>query len=103
MKSIPAFLLAILLTFILVSNASAQTNEGIWLTANTTAYKTGETVIVAVNASATPDGVALVSATIATSADGMITKFVPAPSSNPPEWLSWTRAADVVLTLNPYP
>ena len=53
MKSIPAFLLAILLTFILVSNASAQTNEGIWLTANTTAYKTGETVIVAVNASAT--------------------------------------------------
>src|SRR5215216_1927595 len=52
MKSIPAFLLAILLTFILVSNVSAQTTEGIWLTANTTAYKTGETVIVAVNASA---------------------------------------------------
>ena len=52
MKSIPAFLLAILLTFIVVSNVSAQTTEGIWLTANTTAYKTGETVIVGVNASA---------------------------------------------------
>jgi len=52
MKSIPAFLLAILLTFIVVLNVSAQTTEGIWLTANTTAYKTGETVIVAVNASA---------------------------------------------------
>jgi hypothetical protein len=52
MKSIHAFLLAILLTFILVSNVNAQTTEGIWLTANTTAYKTGETVIVGVNASA---------------------------------------------------
>ena len=51
MKSISAFLLAILLTFVVVSNVSAQTTEGIWLTANSTAYKTGETVIVAVNAS----------------------------------------------------
>src|SRR5215216_6355588 len=55
MKSIPAFLLAILLTFILVSNVSAQAVESIWLTANGTAFKTNETVIVAVNGtSATP-------------------------------------------------
>jgi Inner membrane component of T3SS, cytoplasmic domain/Cohesin domain len=55
MKSFTALLLAILLTFILVISVGAQTPESIWLTANTTAYKTGETVIVAVNASsATP-------------------------------------------------
>ena len=55
MKTVTAFLLAILLTFTIVSSVSAQATEGIWLTANTTAYKTGETVIVAVNASsATP-------------------------------------------------
>lgn len=52
MKSAPVFLLAILLTFTAVTNASAQSTEGIWLTANNTAYKTGETVIVTVNASA---------------------------------------------------
>ena len=57
----------------------------------------------AVSASGTPDGVALVRATIATSADGRMTKFVPAPSSNAPEWLSCVRAADVVPTLNPKP
>ena len=51
MKSLPALLLAILLTFTVVISVSAQTTEGIWLTANTTSYKTGETVIVAVNAS----------------------------------------------------
>ena len=52
MKSVPVLLLAILLTFTAVTSASAQTTEGIWLTANNTAYKTGETVIVTVNASA---------------------------------------------------
>jgi len=55
MKSVTALLLAILLTFTVVISVGAQSTEGIWLTANTTAYKTGETVIVAVNASsATP-------------------------------------------------
>jgi hypothetical protein len=55
MKSISAFVLAIILTLILVMNVGAQASERIWLTANTTAYKTNETVIVAVNAaSATP-------------------------------------------------
>ena len=50
MKSITALSLAILLTLAIVVNVSAQSTESIWLTANTTAYKTGETVIVAVNA-----------------------------------------------------
>jgi len=56
MRSLTALLLAILLTFTFVRGASAQQDtDGIWLTANTTSYKTGETVIVAVNAaSATP-------------------------------------------------
>ena len=55
MKSFTAFLLAILLAFTVAISVSAQSAEGIWLSANTTAYKTGETVIVAVNASsATP-------------------------------------------------
>jgi type III secretion system (T3SS) inner membrane Yop/YscD-like protein/cohesin domain-containing protein len=55
MKSFNAFLLATLLTFAVVISVGAQAADGIWLTANTTAYKTGETVIVAVNASsATP-------------------------------------------------
>lgn len=55
MKSFTALVLAILLIFSVVISVSAQSGEGIWLTANTTAYKTGETVIVAVNASsATP-------------------------------------------------
>ena len=56
MRSLTASLLAILLMFTIVLNAGAQQNtDGIWLTANTTSYKTGETVIVAVNAaSATP-------------------------------------------------
>jgi hypothetical protein len=55
MKSFSALLLAILLTLAVVISVSAQSAEGIWLTANTTSYKTGETVIVAVNASsATP-------------------------------------------------
>ena len=55
MKSVTVLLLAILLTFTVVISVSAQTTEGIWLTANNTAYKTGETVIVTLNASsATP-------------------------------------------------
>lgn len=55
MKSFSALLLAILLTCTIAISVSAQTTDGIWLTANTTSYKTGETVIVAVNASsATP-------------------------------------------------
>ena len=55
MKSIYAVTLMIVLSFVLVGNVSAQTSESIWLTASTTAYKTGETVTVALNAnSATP-------------------------------------------------
>ena len=55
MKSLTALLLAIFLTFTVVIGVSAQASESIWLSANTTAYKTGETVIVTVNASsATP-------------------------------------------------
>ena len=55
MKSLSVILLAILLTFTVVISVNAQAAESIWLTANTTAYKTGETIIVAVNASsATP-------------------------------------------------
>lgn len=51
MKRIIAFAFAFLFVFTVVVNASAQTIESIWLTANTTAYKTGETVIVTLNAS----------------------------------------------------
>jgi hypothetical protein len=55
MKSVIALSLAILLTLASVVNVGAQSTESIWLTANPTAYKTGETVIAAVNAaSATP-------------------------------------------------
>lgn len=50
MKSVTAFSLAVLLTLAIVVNVSAQSTESIWLTANTTAYKTGETVIAVVNA-----------------------------------------------------
>lgn len=50
MKSITALSLAILLTLAIVVNVSAQSTESIWLTANSTAYKTGETVIAVVNA-----------------------------------------------------
>lgn len=47
--------LVILLAFNLVFSAQAQTPESIWLTASNTAYKTSETVLVALNASsATP-------------------------------------------------
>ncbi len=50
-----AYSLAILVAVSLVLNVHAQALESIWLTANTTAYKTGETVRVTLNASsATP-------------------------------------------------
>ncbi len=55
MKSIKVLTLAIIFTFISVFSVSAQSAETIWITASTTAFKTGETVIVTVNAvSATP-------------------------------------------------
>ncbi len=55
MKRIIASIFAVLSAFCIVFSASAQTMESIWLTASATAYKTGETVIVAFNASsATP-------------------------------------------------
>jgi hypothetical protein len=55
MKSVLAWLLALLFTVSAATVVSAQSADSIWLTANTTAYKTGETVIVAVNAiSSTP-------------------------------------------------
>lgn len=50
MKSITGLILAIIFTLAIVVNVSAQASESIWLTANTTAYKTGETVIAVVNA-----------------------------------------------------
>lgn len=55
MKSFKAFILAVIFTLAFVMSVSAQSAESIWLTANTTAYKTGETVAVTLNAaSATP-------------------------------------------------
>lgn len=55
MKRLIVFVFAILSTLTVTAKASAQTTESIWLTANTTAYKTGETIILALNASsATP-------------------------------------------------
>jgi Inner membrane component of T3SS, cytoplasmic domain len=55
MKSVTALILAIVYTFAVVITVNAQAAESIWLTANTTAYKTGETVSVTLNASsATP-------------------------------------------------
>ena len=55
MKSVHAFIVAVVLSLVIVAGVSAQSAESIWLTANTTAYKTGETVLVTLNASsATP-------------------------------------------------
>jgi hypothetical protein len=55
MRSITALFVAIVLAFVVVINVNAQSTESIWLTANTTSFKTGETVIVTLNASsATP-------------------------------------------------
>jgi hypothetical protein len=50
MKKTPAFLLAIIFALTAFFTVSAQAAETIWLTASTTAYKTGETVVVTVNA-----------------------------------------------------
>ena len=55
MKSIPAFILAIIFIFSSIFVVNAQAAESIWLSANTTAFKRGETVTITVNAaSATP-------------------------------------------------
>lgn len=55
MKRLTACIIAVLLALLAVGNAGAQTAETIWLTASTAAYKTGETVLVTINAaSATP-------------------------------------------------
>ena len=55
MRSLTAFFLAIVLTFTFVVSVDAQSTEGIWLTANTTTYKTRETVVATLHASsATP-------------------------------------------------
>jgi len=55
MKPFTTFLLALILTFTAVFNVKAQSAETIWLVASGAAYKTGETVLVTVNAiSATP-------------------------------------------------
>ncbi len=53
MKRIIAFAFAFLTVLAVTIKASAQTAESIWMTANTTAYKTGETVVVTLNASST--------------------------------------------------
>jgi len=55
MRTMTACILALTMAVSIVMSVNAQASESIWLTANTTAYKTGETVIVTVNAtSATP-------------------------------------------------
>lgn len=55
MRSLPAFLLVIVLAFTTAITVHAQSTESIWLTVNTTTYKTRETVVATVNASsATP-------------------------------------------------
>jgi hypothetical protein len=55
MKPLTALILAFLFAVTAAISASAQSAESIWLTANTSAYKTGETVIVSVyGSSATP-------------------------------------------------
>lgn len=55
MKPIAAFLLAMILSLGVIAGVGAQTTDSIWLSASSTAYKTGETVKVTVNAvSATP-------------------------------------------------
>lgn len=50
MKQIIASVFAFLFVLTVTINAGAQTAESIWLTANTTAFKTGETVVVTLNA-----------------------------------------------------
>lgn len=53
MKSFAAFLFAIALTFIVVISANAQSTESIWLTVDTTTFKTRETVVATLHASST--------------------------------------------------
>lgn len=50
MKSVTAFILAIILTCTAIFKVNAQAAETIWLTSNASAYKTGETVTVTLNA-----------------------------------------------------
>ena len=55
MRYLNTLILAVIFAFTAVMNVQAQSAESIWLAANTAAYKTGETVIVTVNAaSSTP-------------------------------------------------
>jgi hypothetical protein len=55
MKSVAVFLLVLVLTFAVVTGASAQSAESIWLSVDTTTYKTRETVVATLHASsATP-------------------------------------------------
>ena len=55
MKPVPVFIIALILIFSSVFVVNAQAAESIWLSANTLAFKTGETVTVTVNAvSSTP-------------------------------------------------
>ncbi|MBK9925783.1 MAG: FHA domain-containing protein [Anaerolineales bacterium] len=55
MRLIVAIILVFVFAFSFVPGVHAQVSETIWLTANTTAYKTGETVLITVNAmSVTP-------------------------------------------------
>lgn len=55
MKSWTALFLAIIFSFSLMGNAQAQGGESIWLQASAASYKTGDTVIVTLNAaSSTP-------------------------------------------------
>ncbi len=55
MKSIAGFILAVIFAFSAVLGVHAQAAESIWLAASNTAYKTGETVTITVNAnSVTP-------------------------------------------------
>jgi len=50
MKPILIFIFAIIFAFTCVADVNAQSSDRIWLTADTTAYKTGETVKVTLNA-----------------------------------------------------
>src|ERR1044071_674942 len=55
MRFVTAFFLVLFLAFTGLTTARAQSSENIWLTVNTTSYKTRETVVATVNASsATP-------------------------------------------------
>ena len=53
MKSLAVLFLAIALAFTALTTASAQSTESIWLTVNTTTYKTRETVVATLHGSST--------------------------------------------------